>query len=586
MNELFQHADILIFLVTSIAVVLIFQRLKISSILGYLLAGVLIGPHVGNLITQVEFSKTLAEFGVIFLLFTIGLELPWERLRELKRYVFGMGLLQVFTTALIFGLLIFGLSHSIEMSIILGGGLAISSTAVVLQVLSERNELMSRTGRIAFSILIIQDLAVVILLVWINTMAKSGGDVLITLAQTALRAIIVLVAIGFVGRFILRPLYRIVSLTRNTEVFMATSLLIILATGTATAAANLSMELGAFLAGIMLAETEYRHQIEADIKPFRSLLLGLFFMTVGMSINPAVLSSQWTFILAMTAIIIIAKFFIIFSLSKLFQIPTKNAIRLGFLLSTGSEFIFVIFSEALQENIVSTELMQVVNLSVIISMALTPFLVLLGRLISRRFTPAIGVAIKAAEEESRDMKNHVIIAGYGRVGQTVHQLLSDHVVPHYILDINMAKVAIGRKEEDAPIFFGDARRAEVYRALGAERAKAVIITLSEFAASTRAVMTVRRYFPNIEVFVRVRDSSQAYKLREIGARPIMPETFAPSFQLAAAVLSLFGVSGEQIDHTIKVFRKNYLSGEAFDKGEVPWLPENPSTPDTAQDKNS
>lgn len=572
METFSQHIDVIVFLSMSIGVVLISQRLHVNTILTYLLTGVVMGPHVANLINNPDHSKSIAEFGVIFLLFTIGLELPWERLRELKRYVFGLGSLQMFATGTILGGIIYWLSDSVEMAVILGGGLAVSSTAVVMQLLTDSNELTSRPGRIAFSVLIFQDIAVVILLVWVSTIGVGEEkSVLYTLSQTAIRAIIVLVAIAFIGHYILRPIYRVVAQTRNTEIFMATSLLIILTTGCATAAANLSMELGAFLAGVLLAETEYRHQIEADIRPFKALLLGIFFMTVGMGINPQVMQEQFGLIMAITATIIVVKGLIVFLLSRLFTITMTNAIKLAFILSTGSEFIFVIFAQSMESNLISADLVQVVNIAVIMTMTLAPLLLYVGHKIGDHFSTSLGVAIKAAEEETKDMRHHVIIAGYGRVGQTVHALLRDHMIPHVIIDLNMARVTIGRTQESVPLYFGDARRIEVYRALGIERAKAVVITLNEFASATRAVVNLRRYFPGVQVFVRVQDSSQAYKLKEIGAQPVMPEAFAPSFQLVSAILNLFGVPVEQINQTISTFRKKNLSASSFAKGEVPWI---------------
>jgi CPA2 family monovalent cation:H+ antiporter-2 len=583
MKEFYQHLDIIIFLMTSVGVVLLFKRLKMSPVLGYLLAGVIIGPHVSGAIGGVETSHSIAEFGVVFLMFTIGLDLPWERLQELKRYVFGLAGLQVTITGAAFGGLAYWAGATIETAVLLGGGIALSSTAVVLQVLAERKELATRFGRITFAILLFQDLAVVVMLVWVTLMASTqGSSVWGSLGQALIKAVIVLVSIALLGRFVLRPLYRLVSMSRNLDLFMATTLLVILSTSLATGAAGLSMELGAFLAGLLLAETEYRHQIEADIKPFRSLLLGLFFMSVGMSIDPKLFVEQYPLILGVAAFIVIGKFGFLFGICKIFGLPAKPSVQIGMILATGGEFVFVLFGQGVQANLVTPELMQVIYLSVVITMALTPMLASLGKAIADRLGAEIGVALKAAEEETADLKNHVIIAGYGRVGQTVHTLLGEQLVPHVAIDLNMARVAQGRSQGGPPIFFGDARRAEVYRAMGAERAKAVVLTLGHFNASTRAIMTLRRYFPHLEVFVRVRDSAQAFRLREVGAHPVVPETFAPSFQLASAVLNLYGVPSDQIDKTLKKFRRDYLSPEAFEHGRVPWM----SAEETGVDEDS
>lgn len=562
------YSDIIIFLMVSIFVVLACRRLKTSPVLGYLLFGAIIGPHATNIIDGVEASKHVAEFGIVFLLFTIGLELSWERLLELRRQVFGLGTLQFTLTSIAFSTLIyFVFSLSLEMSILLGSGLALSSTAVVLQVLADRNELSTRTGRATFSILLFQDIAVVFILVWISTISTSSEPLLHSVGYALLRGSVVLVTIALGGRFVLRPLYRLVAQARNYELFMATTLLIVISVSVLTGFAGLSMELGAFLGGLMLAETEYSHQIEADIKPFRALLLGLFFITIGMAIDPKVISQKWLLILISTIGLITIKAFIIFIIGFFFRMQLKTCIKTGLMLAAGGEFTFVIMSQAIEQNLLDTAFSQIVNVTVIISMALTPFLAMLGKWIGHLMPSPIGYALRRAEVESKDTQNHVIIAGYGRVGQFVGKILSKHMISFSAIDMDMKRVSIGRNDEGVSTFFGDARRVEIYRALGAEKARAIALTLSSFNTIVRSVMILKRFFPNTPIIARAHDQQQAQKLRKLGATPIMPEAYAPSFQLSAAILGMMNFSHDQIEQTIHDFRKNHFTAEDFDENQ-------------------
>jgi len=566
--------DAIAYLLTAISVVVVCNKLHLSPVLGYLVAGVLLGPYTFNLISGVDGSKFLAEFGVVFLMFTIGLQLPWGRLKTLRRYVFGLGSMQVILTGIAFALVAYSLGETIEAAILIGGGLSLSSTAVILQVLEDRNELSSRHGRVTFSILLFQDLAVVVFLVWLSLMGHNQhASVWAAFAVAFGRAIVVLVLIALFGHYILRPLYRMVAATRSSELFVATNLFVILLSSAATHAAGLSMELGAFLAGLMLAETEYRPQIEVDIRPFRALFLGLFFMTVGMSLDPRLLVGYGIEIIALASALILGKCFLLVLIGRLFRLPFKTCFRVGLTLAAGGEFMFVLCYQAVQSQIITTHSMQIIYMAVLISMAMIPFLANVGHKIARRFTREIGMALKAAEEETKDMHNHIIIAGYGRVGETVQMMLAEALIPHVVIDSDMARVTKGSKT-GIPIFLGDARRDVVYPFLGIERARGVVLALGNFNAAARAVEVLRESFPHVKIFVRVRDKDQAVKLFKMGAHPIMPETFIPSFQLVSAVLNLYGMSMEEIEKSIDKFRDDYLSPKAFDQGMVPWMKEN------------
>ncbi|MDC0349122.1 monovalent cation:proton antiporter-2 (CPA2) family protein [Alphaproteobacteria bacterium] len=553
-----QFLEILYFLATAIFISIACSKLKITSALGYLIAGVVLGPHAIGLFSDAEVSKHIAEFGFVFLLFTIGLELPWERLQELKRYVFGMGLLQVVLTSILFSCVASYFGASNETAILLGVGLSFSSTAVVLQILSDQKSITSRFGRISFSILLFQDLIVIVVLVWVTLSQGTDQSLIRILGMSTLKVLSVFIGFMLFGRYLLRPLYRTVVATRNSDLFFALTLLIILATSFITESAGLSLGLGAFLAGLLLAETEYRHRVESDIKPFRSLLLGLFFMTVGMSLDPHLLMQKTRLVFSFLSLLLIGKISIFLITSIIMKIPIKTAIRISILMAGGSEFVFVLFKQAELGGLIDTELNQVVYLVVVISMMLSPFLAMLGPIVSKRIGREMGISLKAAAEESVDMKNHVIIVGFNLIGETFHDLLSIRYIPHIILDMSVTRVAKGRLN-NFPIFFGDAKKVDVFHALNAKCAKAIVISLEDFNFSIKIATLIKKNFPNLKIFVRVQDTDQAYKLQQVGATPVAPEMFAPSFQLASAVFETFGMSSEQIDISIEKYKRSLLS---------------------------
>jgi len=572
--------DVVVYLLSAVLISLFCKKIKISTVLGYLVVGVILGKHVLNAIGDVDVAKSVGEFGVVFLLFTIGLELPFERLRELKRFVFGLGVAQVLLSCGFFTIFFaFYFKTGLEASILIGSGLALSSTAVVLQVLGDSGELSSQHGRATFSVLLFQDLVVVVLLMWLTILQQSGDDASVwgTLGFAVLKVAGVFLGFAVLGRYLLRPLYRIIAATGSSELFMAMTLLVVLSTSMATQMVGLSLELGAFLGGLLLAETEYRHQVEADIKPYRSLLLGLFFMTVGMSINPHLITEFPREVFIPLGVLITAKFIIIVLLSRFMKLPLKSCMRIGFLLAGGGEFVFVLFAQAEKAKIITVGLSQPIYLAVVLSMALTPLLAWFGRSISRKMTRDIGVAKRAAENDTPGMRDHIIIVGAGRVGRTVHRLLSDSsyssgAIPHVMIDMDMKRVNEGR-DKHLPVYFGDGRRMDLFRALNIEHARAVVITTNVFSVSFRIATELKRLFPEVEVFVRVADSNEAYRLYAIGARPVAPELLAPSFQLASSVLELCNVPAEQIEIAIEKCRKRQIREEEGSDSHPlpPWL---------------
>ena len=560
-----QFWEVIYFLATAIFVSISCRKLNITSVLGYLVAGVVLGPHMFGLFSNLEVSKHIAEFGVVFLLFTIGLELPWERLQELKKYVFGMGFLQVALTSILFGSVALYFGANRETAILLGVGLSFSSTAVVLQILSDQKAITSRFGRISFSTLLFQDLMVVVVLVWVTMAQGSQESILKILGISAAKVISVFLGFIIFGRYLLRPLFGTVVATKNSDLFFALTLLIILATSFTTECAGLSLGLGAFLGGLLLAETEYKYRVEADIKPFRSLLLGLFFLTVGMSLDPHLLMNKTFIIFSFLGLLLLGKISIFLIVSMIMRIPIKTAIQISILMAGGSEFVFVLFKQAEISGLISGELSQISYLVVVISMMLSPLLALLGPIIAKRIGREMGISLKAAAEESIDMKNHVIIVGFNLVGETLHNILSLRYIPHIFIDMSVTRVAKARAN-NYPIFFGDAKKLDVYDAVNALSAKAIVVSLDDFNLLTQLTSMVKKKYPHLKVFVRVQDREQAIKVQKIGATPIIPELFAPSFQLASAIFGLFGIGAEQSELIIDKYKKSLLSSKKISLG--------------------
>uniref|UniRef100_M4EWP7 RCK N-terminal domain-containing protein n=1 Tax=Brassica campestris TaxID=3711 RepID=M4EWP7_BRACM len=545
--------DFLFLLLASVIFVPLFQKIPGGSpVLGYLAAGILIGPHGISIIRNVHATKAIAEFGVVFLLFNIGLELSVERLSSMKKYVFGLGSAQVLVTAAVVGLIAhYVTGQAGPAAIVIGNGLALSSTAVVLQVLQERGESTSRHGRATFSVLLFQDLAVVVLLILIPLISPNsskGGIGFQAIAEAlglaAVKAAVAITAIIAGGRLFLRPIYKQVAENRNAEIFSANTLLVILGTSLLTARAGLSMALGAFLAGLLLAETEFSLQVESDIAPYRGLLLGLFFMTVGMSIDPKLLLSNFPVVLGTLGVLIVGKTILVVIMGKLFGISIISAIRAGLLLAPGGEFAFVAFGEAVNQGIMSPQLSSLLFLVVGISMAITPWLAAGGQLIASRFELHDVRSLLPVESETDDLQDHIIICGFGRVGQIIAQLLSERLIPFVALDVSSDRVTIARSM-DLPVYFGDAGSREVLHKIGAERACAAVVALDAPGTNYRCVWALSMHTTLFMVSI----------LKKL----VVPETLEPSLQLAAAVLAQAKLPTSEIVNTINEFRTRHLS---------------------------
>ena len=543
--------DVLFLLLAAVVIVPLFQALRIPAVLGYLVGGALLGPHTPGPVVDMELPQVLSEFGVVFLLFAIGLELPLSRLQAMRRYIFGLGLMQVALTSAAIAAVAYALGENMAAALVIGGMLAFSSTATVLKLLVERGETVARFGRVSVAVLIFQDLAVVPLLTLLPLLA--GGDTSLpwALALAGAKAVAAIGGIMLLGRFVVRPVYHFVASAKSPEVFTATNLLVVLAVAWLTAEAGMSMALGAFLAGMLMADTAYRHQVEADIEPFRGLLLGLFFMTVGMTLDLPAMFRRADDILLVTAALLIGKSILLFLLCRLSGLGLATSLRIGLLLSQGGEFAFVLIGKATRLAVLDGDTGLLLSSCVALSMAATPLVGAIAQRLAqgveaRRGAEAFGV-------ESGNISGHVLIAGYGRVGRSVARLLRTHDIPFVALDLDPQRVAAARAE-GLPVYYGDSSQIGVLRAAGIKRARAAVITVNHPDMAERAVETIRRAAPRIPIIARAHDLGRAETLKGAGATAVVPETLEASLQLASLVLRDAGVDAEAIDQSLKNVR--------------------------------
>lgn len=555
--------EALIFLATAGIAVPLLSRLKVSPVLGYLLIGGLIGPFgLGLLaadypalsqvvISDLEGVRALAEIGVVFLMFMIGLELSLDRLWSARLLVFGMGTLQIFTTAALIAWIAVILGTDIRSALVIGAGLSLSSTAIVMQILMRGRRQSGPVGRTAFSILLMQDLAVVPILFMVGVLAAPDGQGLAAgLALAFGKAALVIVVIYVIGRLLLRPILRQVAQARSAEMFTAAVLLAAVGVSALTANFGLSMALGALLAGLLLAETEYRHQIEVDIEPFKGLLLGLFFMSVGMGIDWRNVVSDPLVVAATVSGLWLLKAVIITGLALLFRRRRSVAVETGLLLGQGGEFAFVILAAATSLGLIASDLEQHILLVAGMSMLLTPLVAQVAQRVARHIELRDSASESQAGEESfRDCEGHVIIAGFGRVGQTLSRTLDAEGLDYVALDADAALIA-KLKDKRQPVFFGDASRGEILAKAGIDHAAALVVTMNDPAAASHIVAEIHSRWPMVPIHARARDPEHARRLKESGATFCTPETVEASLQLASKVLLHIGVDSEVVQRRI------------------------------------
>ena len=557
--------------------VVAFRMLHLPPMLGYLAVGVLIGPHALALASDSPATHALAEFGVVFLMFSIGLEFSLPQLKSMRRIVFGLGLAQVVLTiaaAMLFGLFISWWAPHLHVSwqaaFALGGALAMSSTAIVIKMLTERLELESEHGRRIIGILLFQDLAVVPLLIMIPSLARPAEELAITLGWAALKAAFVLALLLKFGQKLMRYWFTVVAKRRSQELFMLNLLLVTLGLAWITEQAGLSLALGAFVAGMLISETQYKHQVEEDIKPFRDVLLGLFFITVGMLLNLELVLQHWWVVLALVIFPVLLKFAIIAALAKAFGSSDGVAMRTGLALAQAGEFGFVLLNLAMGSKLVDPFLLQLVLASMVLSMLLAPFVIdnmdrIVMKLASNEWMMQ---SLQLTQLASRTMKTqkHVIIAGFGRSGQSLATLLSEEKLPWYALDLDPERVQEAQAA-GANVSYGDAARRESLIAAGINRASALVITFADTRLALKVLHLVHELAPNLAVIVRSHDDSDLDVLKRAGATEVVPEALESSLMLASHALVTMGVPLRRVVHRVQVARdERYASLRGYFHG--------------------
>jgi len=537
--------DIALFLLAAVIAVPLFKRLKLGAVLGYLAAGIVIGPSGLGLITGVDRILQVSEFGVVLLLFVIGLELQISRLRLLRNTVFGLGGAQVLLTTA----LLAGLAHlngwSLKTSLVVGFGLSMSSTALVLQLLSERGELVSRHGRAGFGMLLFQDLAVIPFLAVLPMLAGRHSHIAWTSVVEVLAALAALIVIG---RYLLRPVFRVLAATQVPEIFTAAALLLVVGTTLAMEAVGLSASLGAFIAGLLLADSEYRHELQADIEPFKGLLLGLFFIAVGMSADLHLVAERPLEVLLLVAVLMGVKAAVLLVIARVVRLPWTAALSLAAALSQGGEFAFVLFNLAGGTGVLQPQLHDLLVVAVTLSMVVTPPLyTLVVRLRHGEAPPPF--------DEIDVPASPIIIAGFGAFGQIVGRILRLKQIPFTVLENNAQHVDFVRRF-GSRIFYSDASRAEVLRAAGAAEAKIFVLAIADEVVSLRVAQTVRALYPQLRVFAIARSRIHMMKLMDLGITDVIRRSYGSSLEMALKLLTELGESEARSRQAIDTFRRH------------------------------
>jgi CPA2 family monovalent cation:H+ antiporter-2 len=548
------------------------QRLRVNQILGFLAAGTLIGPFGLGLLAgdlpwlawftfpRLEGVRVLAELGVLFLMFMIGLELSAERLWALRNWVFGAGAAQVYISAAIIGAIAYAFGNRLEVAAILGSVLSLSSTAVVMQLMTEHRTLGTPLGRAGFSILMLQDLAVVPLLILLGVLAGGASEGVVSLVGlTLVKSVGAIMLIYLLGRRVIRPLFRSFTRQGQPDVFMALTLLATLGIAALTEVAGLSMALGAFLAGLLLAETEFKHEVEVMIEPFKGLLMGLFFMSVGMAIDGREVAKSPLWLPLSVVGLFMIKTLVTGVIFRIGGFNWGRAIEGGVLLGQGGEFTFIIVGYALSTNLMPQDIGHFIMLVVSLSLFATPLMAKVGHAFGdwweERYEDQSNNLDQAGLEPAG---GHVIIAGFGRVGQLVAHMVSAQNVQYVALETN-PRLAGNLHSAGLPVYFGDAARVELLHKVRAEQAAAIVLTMDHPGATLHAVKAIRREYPHVHLFARSRDERHALALKQAGATHVFPETLETGLQLSAFVLQALGISEGAAARTIQLERERRIA---------------------------
>jgi len=543
-------AQTAILLAAAVLAVSVFRVLKLSSILGYVAAGLVIGPWGLNLVGDTERIMQVSEFGIVLLLFIIGLELQPTRLWIMRRLVFGLGAAQVLMCTLVLAGAAYALGQAPSAAAVIGFGLSLSSTPLVLQVLAERRQLKTQHGRAAFGILLFQDLAVLPVLAVLPLLSAEAAAHPAGAWWTGLLKLLLVVAIVVGGgRLVLRPALRFVARVQVSEVFTAAALLTVIATALLANAAGLSASLGAFLAGVLLADSEFRHELEADLEPFKGLLLGLFFISVGMSANLDLLGSEPAALLGVTGGFLAIKVALVALLGRLAGQKSDSARRLAFSLPAGGEFAFVLFTLAARQRLIGHDTADLLVLAVTFSMMLGPLLLIAYEALAQRWLSPPQRPYDAIE--ARD--GPVIIAGFGRFGQIVGRVLRVKGIAFTALDSSQTHVDFVRRFGNE-VFYGDASRLDLLRAAGAATAQYLVLAIDDTEAATRTAILVREQFPHLRIFARARSRQHVFALMDAGVGDIVRETYGSSLEMATTILEALGQTPAAAREVVRRFR--------------------------------
>ena len=553
---------ILVLLGAAVVVVVLCRLARLPPILGYLLVGMAVGPKALAWVPDADEARRLGEFGIVFLMFSIGLEFSLPQLKAMRRAVFGLGLAQVSASTAGAMLAMHLLGFGWPAGLALGAALAMSSTAIVSKMLAERMELSTPHGRDVIGVLLFQDLAVVVFLIVLPPLAAPAGDLVGALAIGALKAVVALTVILFVGQRPMRAWFHLVARQKSSELFMLNLLLVTLGLAAVTQIAGLSLALGAFLAGMLIAETEYRYQVEEDIKPFRDVLLGLFFVAVGMALDLSIVVANLRWVLLLLVVPVLAKFALIVALSRAFGAPLGAALRTGFYLAQAGEFALVLLAVSADLGLLGSTLAHVAAAAMVLSMLLAPLVIHFADPIARKLTAndwlARAAQITQIAVTTMARQNHVIVCGFGRSGQNLARLLDTEEIAYVALDADPQRVREAAADGTA-VLYGDAGRRTVLSAAGLARARAVVITFADTATALKILHHVRETRPGLPVVVRTLDDSQLDRLLGAGAAEVVPEVLEGSLMLATHSLLLLGVPLNRVLSRIRAIRNERYS---------------------------
>ena len=549
---------ILVLLISSVLAVALFRRLRLPAMLAYFLVGMALGPHTFGLLPDTEASREFAEFGIVFLMFSIGLEFSLPQLYAMRKKVLGLGGAQVFLTLAV--VMTVGKLAGLDWpaAFVIGAALAMSSTAIVSKILAERVDLNSRHGRLSIGVLLFQDIAVVPVLVLIPALGLAGANLTDVLGMALLKAAGMLLFLFTIGKWLINPWFNVVAGQRSRELFVMNVLMVTLLLAFATKSAGLSYALGAFIAGMLISETKFRYQVESDIAPFRDILLGLFFISVGMLLNLQQIAANLGVVLLILLAFVLLKAAIVSLVIRLMQYEAGVAIRTGLILAQAGEFSFVILALGVEQHLVSGPALQLVLAAALLSMVLAPFMIQFNGRITRKLVSSYsrnsGQIVQDIDDGSKHLHNHVIICGYGRSGQYLGRFLQEESIPFVALDIDPSRV-LEAAAAGENVMFGDAARRVVLEAAGAARAKALIISYADNRAAMKILHIVQEKYPQLPVIVRTVDDSNMEALREAGATEVVPEILEGSLMLASHALMLLGVPLHRVVKRIRLFRE-------------------------------